>query len=106
MAKFFVAGCFADNLVVDKDRDIIEKKEGGPAYFIKKVFDELGEDYELAKSKKGDPRSSEQLSILLDPVMKLERRLREIDPETLTPLEALNILYELRRLLGSGKEGT
>ena|GEM_PF-1153922 len=53
MAKFFIAGCFADNLVMDRDNNTIEKKEGGPAHFIKNVFDELGEDYELAKSKRG-----------------------------------------------------
>ena len=53
MAKFFIAGCFADNIVMDRDRDTIEKKEGGPAYFIKNVFDELGDEYELAKSKRG-----------------------------------------------------
>ncbi len=53
MAKFFIAGCFADNLIMDKDDNTIEKKDGGPAYFIKNVFDEIGEDYELAKSKKG-----------------------------------------------------
>ncbi|MCP4647940.1 MAG: hypothetical protein GY852_09460, partial [bacterium] len=33
MAKFFIAGCFADNIVMDRDNDTIEKKEGGPAYF-------------------------------------------------------------------------
>lgn len=53
MAKFFVAGCFADNIVMDRDNDSIEKTEGGPAYFIKNAFDELGEEYELAKSKRG-----------------------------------------------------
>ncbi|MBD3397928.1 hypothetical protein GF412_02120 [Candidatus Micrarchaeota archaeon] len=53
MAKFFVAGCFADHIVIDRDKDSIEKREGGPAYFIKNALEELGEEYELAKSKRG-----------------------------------------------------
>lgn len=53
MAKFFVAGCFADNIVINRDNDSIEKKEGGPAHFIKNTLEELGDEYELAKSKRG-----------------------------------------------------
>ena len=53
MGKFYVAGCFADSIIVDRDQDRIEKKEGGPAYFIKNVLEDLGEGYSLAKAKKG-----------------------------------------------------
>ncbi len=53
MEKFYVAGCFADSIIVDRDQDRIEKKEGGPAYFIKNVLEDLGEGYSLAKAKKG-----------------------------------------------------
>ena len=53
MCRFYIAGCFADNIIIDRDRDEIEMREGGPAHYIKKVFDEFGEEYEVAKSKKG-----------------------------------------------------
>ncbi len=53
MAKFYIAGCFADNIIVDNDKDRIEKRAGGPAYFIKNTLDALGENYEVAKGKRG-----------------------------------------------------
>ncbi len=53
MAKFYVAGCFTDDIVVDRDRNSIEKKAGGPAHYVKRVFDMVGEDYEIAEGKKG-----------------------------------------------------
>ena len=53
MAKFYIAGCFADNIIVDKDANKIEKQVGGPAHFIKNVLDQLGEEYEVAKGKRG-----------------------------------------------------
>jgi hypothetical protein len=53
MARFFIAGCFADNIVINRDTESIEKMEGGPAHFIKNTLEELGEEYELAKSKRG-----------------------------------------------------
>lgn len=53
MAKFYVAGCFTDDIVVDRDRNSIEKRAGGPAHYVKQVFDKVGEDYEVAEGKKG-----------------------------------------------------
>jgi len=53
MAKFYIAGCFADNIIVDKDADKIEKEDGGPAHFITAALDKLEEEYEVAKGKKG-----------------------------------------------------
>lgn len=53
MAKFYVAGCFADNIIVDKDADRIEKEDGGPAHFITTTLDKLEEEYEVAKGKRG-----------------------------------------------------
>lgn len=53
MTKFYVAGCFADSIVVNRDKNTIEKQSGGPAHFMKKVLDDLEEDYEVAKGKKG-----------------------------------------------------
>ncbi len=53
MAKFYIAGCFADNIIVDKDADKIEKEDGGPAHFITTALDKLEEEYEVAKGKRG-----------------------------------------------------
>ena len=53
MCKFYIAGCFADNIIINRDKDEIEMREGGPAHYIKNAFDELGEEYEIAKGKKG-----------------------------------------------------
>ncbi|MBN2122506.1 hypothetical protein JW721_05650 [Candidatus Micrarchaeota archaeon] len=52
MGRFYVAGCFADEIIVEKDRNTIQKKEGGPAGFITRVLGELGEDYEVASGKR------------------------------------------------------
>ena len=53
MAKFYIAGCFADNIIVNNDTDTLEKQEGGPAHFIKNTLDLLGDEYEVAKGKRG-----------------------------------------------------
>jgi hypothetical protein len=53
MARFYVAGCFTDNIIVGKDRNVIEKKRGGPAQFITDVLTELGDEYDVAKGKRG-----------------------------------------------------
>ncbi len=52
MGRFYVAGCFADEIIVEKDRNTIHKRAGGPAGFITRVLGELGEDYETASGKK------------------------------------------------------
>lgn len=51
MAKFYVAGTFTDNIIVGKSG--VEKKAGGPAQFITDVLEELGEEFEVAKGKRG-----------------------------------------------------
>ena len=35
----------------------------------------------------------------VDAPSELLERLRQVDPETLTPLEALNLVYELKKML-------
>lgn len=53
MGRFYVAGSFADEIIVERDKNLIEKRPGGPAHFISGVLGELGEDYEVASGKKG-----------------------------------------------------
>jgi DNA mismatch repair protein MutS len=53
----------------------------------------------LAKSKTKDVRSSQQLSIFPDPLLAFRKELSRIDPESLTPIDALNKLFELKKLL-------
>ncbi len=55
----------------------------------------------LAKSKKKKIKSPEQLSILPDPLNDLKKQLSGIDPEKLSPLQALNKLFDLKKLLGT-----
>jgi hypothetical protein len=52
MGRFYVAGSFADEIIVEKDRNLIEKRPGGPAGFITRVLGELGEEYEVASGKR------------------------------------------------------
>lgn len=52
MGRFYVAGSFADEIVVEKDKNTIGKYAGGPAGFISAVLGELGEEYEVASGKR------------------------------------------------------
>lgn len=56
----------------------------------------------LAKSKK-KIKSTEQLSMFSDPLTVLKKELSKIDPERITPIEALNKLSELKKLLDSNR---
>ena len=51
--KFAVLSSFADDIILNNDTMTLEKREGGPALFIKKTLDDLGEEYDIARSKKG-----------------------------------------------------
>lgn len=53
MAKFYVAGCFTDDIVVNADRNTIEKRNGGPALYLKKALEKMGETPDVAEGKKG-----------------------------------------------------
>jgi hypothetical protein len=53
MVKFYVAGCFTDNIMVGARRNQVEKRAGGPAQFITDVLSDLGHEYEVAKGKRG-----------------------------------------------------
>ena len=51
--KFVVLSNFADDIILNNDASTLEKRDGGPALFIKNTLDKLEDDYELARSKKG-----------------------------------------------------
>ena len=42
---------------------------------------------------------SEQLYFVDEKAETIKKRLRSADPNTLTPIEALNLIYELKKLL-------
>jgi DNA mismatch repair protein MutS len=72
----------------------------------REILDNLEEDEfigpgipRLAKSKNDETTTCEQLSIPIGSDSDLRRRLLAVDPETLTPIEALNILNELKKLV-------
>jgi hypothetical protein len=52
MGRFYIAGCFADELIVEREKNRIEKRAGGPAHFISGVLGELGDEFEVAPGKR------------------------------------------------------
>lgn len=77
--------------VIERAREILQNLEKG----------EYGDGGmpRIARRKGNKPVASPQLSLFEDPADQLRGRLREIDTRTLTPLEALNILDELTRMI-------
>ena len=77
--------------VIDRAREILRNLEKGE-------FEEGGMP-RLAGGRKAPPKKpSPQLSLFAPADDELRIRLREIDIETLTPLEALNLMAELKRM--------
>jgi DNA mismatch repair protein MutS len=77
--------------VIDRAKEILRNLEKGE-------FEEGGMP-RLAGGRKAPPRKpSPQLSLFAPPDDDLRLRLREVDIESLTPLAALNLLAELKRM--------
>ena len=70
------------------------------AHEVLKGLEQTGQVSEAKISTRAKAREESQQTFFVDEGMEAaKRRLREIDVDTLTPLEALNLLYELKKLL-------
>jgi DNA mismatch repair protein MutS len=76
--------------VIERAKEILVNLEGGE-------FSSNGEP-KLARGRKNSRPPLPQLSLFNDTADSLRERLRDLDPTVLTPLEALNILDELKRM--------
>ncbi len=75
--------------VVKRAREILaDLEEKGPSRIIVPVQAPLGMELPLGQTALGDPTAEE-----------LKNRLESLSVETMTPIEALNTLYELKQLL-------
>ena len=75
--------------VVKRARDILaELEEKGPSRIIVPVQAPLGMELPMGQTALGDPSAEE-----------LKKRVEALSVETMTPIEALNTLYELKQLL-------
>ena len=75
--------------VVKRAREILKELEDkGPSRILVPVQAPLSMDLPLAQTALGDPAAEE-----------IKKRLAETTVETMTPIEALNLLYELKQLL-------
>ncbi len=84
----------------------VAKLAGIPRWVIDRAFEVLsalenGDPVEEAKVRtRARPREeSEQLFFQDEKAETIKKRLRQADPNTLTPLEALNLIYELKKLV-------
>ena len=70
------------------------------AYEVLEGLEQTGQVADAKISTRAKAREESQQTFFVDEGMETaKRRLREIDVDTLTPLEALNLLYELKKLL-------
>ena len=75
--------------VVKRAREILKDlEEKGPGRILVPVQAPAGMELPLAQTALGDPAAEE-----------IKKRLSETTVETMTPIEALNFLYELKQLL-------
>ena len=74
--------------VIDRAYEVLSSLEEGQAVSEAKV-------HTRAKPKE----ESEQLYFVDEKAETIKKRLRSADPNTLTPIEALNLIYELKKLL-------
>ena len=84
---------------VDKSYGIhVAKLAGMPDDLLKRAEEVL--DYFEKSDKKSDVTTSNQLSFdFMEPTeSEVEKRLKDIDPLKTTPMDAINILYELKEL--------
>lgn len=84
----------------------VSKLAGIPRWIIDRAYAvlealESGESVTEARvnTRAKAPAESEQLFFVDEKSETIKKRLRQADPNTLTPLEALNLIYELKKLL-------
>jgi len=84
----------------------VSKLAGIPRWVIDRAYEVLssleeGQSVSEARVKtRAKPREeSEQLYFIDEKAEAIKKRLRGADPNTLTPIEALNLIYELKKLL-------
>ena len=84
----------------------VSKLAGIPRWVIDRAYEvlsslEYGQTVSEAKVKtRAKPKEeSEQLYFIDEKAEAIKKRLRQADPNTLTPIEALNLIYELKKLL-------
>ena len=84
----------------------VSKLAGIPRWVIDRAFEVLSsleEGREVSRAKVHTrakaPEGGEQLFFIDEKGEAIKKRLRQADPNTLTPLEALNLIYELKKLL-------
>ena len=84
----------------------VSKLAGIPRWVIDRAYEVLssleeGQTVSEAKVKtRAKPKEeSEQLYFIDEKAEAIKKRLRGADPNTLTPIEALNLIYELKKLL-------
>ena len=84
----------------------VSKLAGIPRWVIDRAYEVLssleeGQTVSEAKVKtRAKPKEeSEQLFFIDEKAEAIKKRLRGADPNTLTPIEALNLIYELKKLL-------
>lgn len=84
----------------------VSKLAGIPRWVIDRAYEVLssledGQTVSEAKVKtRAKPKEeSEQLHFIDEKAEAIKKRLRGADPNTLTPIEALNLIYELKKLL-------
>ena len=84
----------------------VSKLAGIPRWVIDRAYEVLssleeGQTVSEAKVKtRAKPKEeSEQLYFIDEKAEAIKKRLRQADPNTLTPIEALNLVYELKKLL-------
>ncbi len=84
----------------------VSKLAGIPRWVIDRAYEVLSsleEGREVSRAKVHTrakaPEGGEQLFFIDEKGETIKKRLRQADPNTLTPLEALNLIYELKKLL-------
>ena len=84
----------------------VSKLAGIPRWVIDRAYEVLssleeGREVSQAKvhTRAKAPEGGEQLFFIDEKGETIKKRLRQADPNTLTPLEALNLIYELKKLL-------
>ena len=74
--------------VIDRAYEVLSSLEEGQAVSEARV-----------KTRAKHREESEQLYFIDEKAETIKKRLRQADPNTLTPIEALNLIYELKKLL-------
>ena len=74
--------------VIDRAYEVLSSLEEGQAVSEARV-----------KTRAKPLEESEQLYFIDEKAETIKKRLRQADPNTLTPIEALNLIYELKKLL-------